>query len=132
MGARSFLRGLRSTSSRCTACGSDATYPFPGRLAVLARIVLLERHGCRACRRRFWLPLGVDRRHPPLRAGAPSTTHAHPAQAGATDVATIAAAEVAAPPLRARDLAAIDAALARAGAATPPRTGKRARHRKRR
>jgi hypothetical protein len=113
MSARSFLKGLRSTSSRCTTCGSDATYPFPGRLRMLARMAGLERYSCRACRGKFWLPLGVDGRHP----------HATP---GASPIPAIAPA-----PVRAADLVAIDAAVA-PPTAKPDTTHRTRRRRKRR
>ncbi len=118
MSARSFLRGLRSRSSRCTSCGSDATYPFPGRLRLLARLAGLERYSCRACRRRFWLPLGADGHHTHLAAVTPASP------------------VITRPPVRASDLVAIDAAVAlpKPGGVTAgegKREGKRRRRRRR-
>jgi hypothetical protein len=50
-----FIRALTATTLACTRCGSADVHPVVGAFGPLVGLLGFMRHGCRSCRRSFWI-----------------------------------------------------------------------------
>ena len=67
------LRAFTASTLACTRCGSTDVHPLAGAFGPVIGLLGVMRHGCRGCRRAFWIRADAGTRRPTPASEAPPT-----------------------------------------------------------